>query len=103
MNKIELHLATSEVARNDNKLWYIEFIQKNYCSNKVEQAIIEKVLKKALTQATYKRKVAHIQNTLWLYQPNFDIKEVRQKQEEELHNKYSNWFFDAVARFFKKF
>ena len=98
------HLANSEIARNDSKKGYIEFLQNYYCETEIEKAIIEKVLSKSMSWATYKRKIAYIQNTLWLYEPCKEVKEKRIKQEWKKREKYSNNKSDlwiAIWRWFK--
>ena len=100
-NKIATQLATSEIARNNTKKWYIEFLQINYCDTEVEKAIIEKVLNKAMSWASYKRSVAYIQNTLWYFPPDKEVKEERIQQEEEIREEYS-WFWTSIWRWFRK-
>jgi hypothetical protein len=82
-------LANSEIARNDYRKWYIEFLQKNYCVNEAEKAIIERILTKAMSQSTFQRECAYVQNTMWLYQANDDVKQKRLKHCKKIGNEIS--------------
>ena len=99
--KIAVQLSLSEKARNNHKMWYIEYIQSNYCETEIEKAIIEKVLRDAITQASYQRSVAYIQNTLWFFQPNKEVKEERIQQEEKKRGDHSS-FWTSIWRRFRK-
>jgi hypothetical protein len=46
---IEKQLETSEVARNNHKKGYINFVCEHYCKNRVEKTIIRIVLNRAMT------------------------------------------------------
>ena len=96
--KILNQLAISEVARNDPKKGYIEYLQLYKCENDVERAIIEKVLKKSISGASYKRVVAHIQNKLGLYLPNEEVKQkrTRQKQQMTIFYRITNWLWNIT-------
>lgn len=94
--RVMQQLANSEIARNNPKKGYIEFLQTHYCKNEVEKAIIERVLNETLSWASYKREVAYIQNTMWLYEPNEDVKAKRAKHRKEIQKWYS-----PITRIFK--
>lgn len=79
--KIMQHLANSEVARNDYKVWYLEFITK--WLNEYEKAVVEKVLTNSISEATYQREVAFIQNTLELFEADEEVKAKRQKHRRK--------------------
>ena len=80
--KILAHLANSEVARNDYKKWYIEFILNEFETDS-ERAAVERVFNKCITQASYQREVAFVQNTLELFEANPEVKEKRQKHRRK--------------------
>ena len=103
LNKLILEqLENSEVARNDYKLGYIEFLQENVCETTEEAFLIAKVLWKALSGATYQREVSHIQNKLELFQPREIVRAKRYKHRQCLHNRFWGQLFSAVFRWLKK-
>ena len=61
-NKILRLLSKSLIARNNYKLWYIQYLQDNYCKTEEEKKAIYRVLSQAPSWATYQREVARIQN-----------------------------------------
>lgn len=100
---IEKQLETSEVARNDHRQGYIDFVCNHYCENEMEIQIIKSVLNKAITWSSYVRQVAFMQNSLWLYKPSKDIVVKRDKQETRIRQELSKTnLWDSFYRFFKK-
>lgn len=96
-------LKTSEVARNNHKEGYIEYIMNNYCDDSYDRLVIKNVLSKAITWSWYVRQVAFIQNNLWIYKPNEEVKKKRSKQEVRIREEFSKPnLFNALATFFKK-
>jgi hypothetical protein len=79
-------LEMSEVARNDYKKWYIEFLKNNYCLNEAEKAVIERILTKAMSQATFKRECAYVQNTMWLFKASDIVIQNRLKHCKKISN-----------------
>ena len=99
--KIVQQLENSELARNDYKKGYIEFIKSYYCENNIEANIIDKVLNKALNQSSYQRQVAHIMNKLNIAKPSKEIQIKRDKHRVETQYKYSSSnLFESLGRYF---
>lgn len=101
--KLEALLKKSASARNNSKQMYIEYLQEYYCLTEIEKAIIERVINKSASHRTLKRAMAHLQNVKWLYQPDPDVKNKREKQEEEIRETYKkDNLFTAIYRWFNK-
>lgn len=100
---IKEQLRQSEVARNDYKLWWIQFVQANYCEEEFEKFVFWRVAEKAISQANYQREVAKIQNTEWLYPCTWKTKQKREKYRIKKTIEYSNtWLFDSIKNWFYK-
>jgi hypothetical protein len=82
-------LEFSEVARNDYKKWYIEFLKNDYCLNEIEKAVIERILTQAMSQATFQRECAYVQNTMWLFKANDIVTQKRLKHCKKISNEIS--------------
>ena len=81
-------LNENEEARNDYKKGWITFVTRNI-ENPIEKAILEKYLPVLMPESNYRREVAVIQNTLWIFEPNEETKQKRAKHRRKLQKWYS--------------
>jgi len=98
-------LEKNEKARNwDSWELEIEYLLEYVCENAVEKHFIKTILSRPRPSwATLKRVRADIQNTQNLFEPDFEIKEVRNAQEVKVREEYSpiNRVLEWFARWFK--
>lgn len=89
--KVMYILANSDIARNNYKEWYLEFIKEFYCKNFFERFIVTmfwKITKWVISQATFQRECAYIQNNLNKCIPDLDVKIKREKHRKKLNKIY---------------
>lgn len=93
--------------RWDDNLLIAKVLQ-GYCNNKAESDIIETIIKRCPNNlAWFVRRRAIIQNGLWLYKPNQDVLDKREKHNQECKTMYwidykKEWFFGRLKRLFIK-
>lgn len=88
---VKIILSENKKARNSDVELYILYFQRFVCVNFIERFYIRMLFERAWKVCSHlTRERADIQNRLWLYQSDEQIKKLRQAKEEEMRKQYSN-------------
>ena len=75
-------------AKEDYSIAYREHIE-SLCKTEVEKAIVFRVLAEAIPESSFRREMAHLQNTLWEFQPTQETQHKREKYRRKVQKQYS--------------
>lgn len=84
-------------AKEDYAIAYREHIS-SLCKTEVEKAIVFRVLAEAIPEWSFRREMAHLQNTLWELKPTQETQQKREVHRRRVQIKYS-----PFMRFINKF